>query len=440
MPNVVIDYAPRRYFQAFHARHQKQSCIVAHRQAGKTMACIHDLQRAAIACQTVRPRFAYIAPYLKQAKTAAWDHLKAAAAPLVRHGVAINESELRVDYPANGAQVRLYGGDNPDALRGIYLDGVVLDEYADMDPKVWPEIISPTLVTRDGWVVFIGTAKGRDAFFGEWSKAVADQAKWFSLKLPASKTKILSEEVLAQKRETMSASQYAREFECSFDEPSVAQFIDTQMILEAQGRTTASPGVKLLGVDIARQGDDRTVALLRNGDTLSSDDILIWRNPDLMWTVGRIAELINEYRPRATLIDAPGLGWGVFDRLRQLGFPVIAVNGGEKAKRGDQFVNSRAEMWSRMRDWIRERGHLPQRDDLVTDLVGPSYSFDSSNRMQLEKKEDMKKRNVPSPDIADALALTFAKTFPIESHDTMSGVNVRWRTGVVPQADPLEGF
>ncbi len=87
-------------------------------------------------------------------------------------GATVHESELRVDYP-NGGQVRLYGADNPDALRGIYLDGIVLDEYADMDPRVWSEIIRPALADRQGWAVFIGTPKGRNAFFELWRRAQA---------------------------------------------------------------------------------------------------------------------------------------------------------------------------------------------------------------------------------------------------------------------------
>ena len=111
---------------------------------------MHDLQRAATECLRIRPRFAYLSPFLKQSKAVAWDYLRNAMAPVRAIGASAHETELRVDYP-NGGQVRLYGADNPDALRGIYLDGVVLDEYADMDPRVWSEIIRPALADREGW-------------------------------------------------------------------------------------------------------------------------------------------------------------------------------------------------------------------------------------------------------------------------------------------------
>jgi len=129
---------------------------VTHRRAGKTVACIEELHRAATACPSLRPRFAYLAPFLRQSKAVAWDYLRAAIARGRAVGASAHEGELRVDYP-NGGQVRLYGADNPDAMRGIYLDGIVLDEYADMDPRVWSEIIRPALADRRGWAVFIGT-------------------------------------------------------------------------------------------------------------------------------------------------------------------------------------------------------------------------------------------------------------------------------------------
>lgn len=436
MTNIVIDYAPRPYFVPFHERHQRYACIVAHRRAGKTTACIHELQRAALRCRLPRPRFAYIAPLLKQAKTVSWDILKAAVTPLLRHGAEINESELRVDYP-NGGQVRLYGSDNPDALRGIYLDGVVIDEPAQIGPELFREVLTPALADRQGWATFIGTPKGRDAFYRVWSEAIASPATWYASSLPVSKTKVIPESELGMQRTIQSASQYAREWECSFDEPDVAQFIPTDVVLGAKARTTAAPGLKLLGVDIARQGDDRTVALLRNGDRIDSDDIVIWRNPDLMQTAARVAELINLYKPRATLIDAVGMGWGVIDRLRQMGFAVTPVNGGERAGDDTKYLNSRAEMWARMRDWLRDRGSIPDRDDLVSDLTAPLYSFDPSNRLKLEKKEDMKGRGLASPDIGDALALTFAHAFPADEK-----LSVQWRNQTQAAAvdDPLAGY
>src|SRR3979411_2972056 len=104
-------------------------------------------------------------------------------------GASVHETELRVDY-TNGGQVRLYGADNPDALRGIYLDGVVLDEYADMDPRVWSEVIRPALTDRQGWAVFIGTPKGRNAFYDVYQRSLTEDG-WYSAMLRASETRLI---------------------------------------------------------------------------------------------------------------------------------------------------------------------------------------------------------------------------------------------------------
>lgn len=436
MTTVLINYAPRRYFTPFHDREQRFACIVAHRRAGKTTACIHDLQRAVTRVTQPRPRLGYIAPLLKQAKAVAWDILKAAATPLIRHGVSINESELRIDYPNEG-QIRLYGADNPDALRGIYLDACVLDEPAQIDPRLWPEVLRPALTDRQGSAIFIGTPKGRDAFYQVWRDAQKDTAGWYTIKLPASRTKIIPESELAAARAVMSPAQYAREFECSFDEPDVAQFIDSETVDAARSRIGAATGPKVLGVDVARHGDDRTVVILRNGDLIEDDWITIWRGADLMQTAGRVAEIITRDKPRQVFIDGVGVGGGVVDRLRQLGFPCVDVNAGGKATSDDRFTNSRAEMWSRMRDWLRDKGSIPSRDDIADDLTAPLYEFDHRNRLKLERKEDMKSRGLASPDIADALALTFARRVAVD--DRMP--SVMWkRDAAAPEADPLANW
>ena len=192
------------------------------------MACVHDLHRAAIRCPLERPRFAYLSPFLRQSKTVAWDYLRAMIAPARKVGARANETELRVDYD-NGGQVRLYGADNPDALRGIYLDGVVLDEYADMDPRVWSEVIRPALADRQGWAVFIGTPKGRNAFFELWRRSQAE-TDWYSLMLKASESGLIPDAELELARRDLTDDQYAQEFECSFDAAIVGAYYGKLML------------------------------------------------------------------------------------------------------------------------------------------------------------------------------------------------------------------
>lgn len=416
----------------YHDRQQRFAVIVAHRRFGKTTAILNDLQRGALSCQLEAPRFAYVAPLLKQAKDVAWDMLKRISFPLRAYGATVNEAELRIDYP-NGGRVRLYGADNPDSMRGIYLDGVAPDEYAQMDPTLWAEVLRPALADRNGWATFIGTPKGRDAFWKLWRSALGDPAGWYALMLRASETGILPQSELAAIRREIGDAAYNREMECSFDEPDETQFIGADLVMAAKLRTgRAGLGPRLIGVDIARAGSDYNVILFRDGDMIPPDGIIRFRQPDLMQTVGRVSEVVNARKPDAVFVDGAGVGGGVVDRLRQLGFNVVEVNAGSSSSDPARYKNLRAEMWAKMKEWLRDRGSIPTDEPLMDDLSAPSYKFDVSNRLQLESKDEMKSRGIPSPDTGDALSLTFAH--PVASKDIMQ---VRWATAV-PEADPYD--
>lgn len=235
---IVIPYEPREQFLPLHERLQRWGCIVAHRRAGKTVACVNELIKSAILCDKDNGRYAYIAPFYAQAKDVAWTYLKQFAG--VIPGVQFNESELRADFP-NGARIRLYGADNYDRLRGIYLDGVVLDEYGDMDPRAWSEVIRPALSDRKGWAVFIGTPKGRNGFYERFVQA-QEEDNQFSMMLRASETGLVDTEELADARRSMSEDQYEQEFECSFDASVPGAYYAKQMKrAEEAGRICTVP-------------------------------------------------------------------------------------------------------------------------------------------------------------------------------------------------------
>jgi hypothetical protein len=123
------------------------------------------------------------------------------------------ESSLTVEL-VNGAKISLFGADNPDALRGLYFDGVVIDEYGDTRPSLWGSVIRPTLADRKGWAVFIGTIKGKNHFWDIWQEAtVGHPNDWLAMDLKASETGILPSEELEEMRATMSESEYLREME-----------------------------------------------------------------------------------------------------------------------------------------------------------------------------------------------------------------------------------
>ncbi len=259
---AVIDlgYRARPQFRGFHTRKQRWACIVAHRRAGKTVACIMDLVDAALRCEKPSGRFAYIAPFYAQAKDVAWAYLKQYTAAIP--GCETNESELRVDIPtASGgsARVRLYGADNYERLRGIYLDGVVMDEFADMDPQAWTAVIRATLSDRKGWATFIGTPKGRNSFYDIWAgnaetgwPGAVSADDWFNLLLKASDTNIVDAEELADARRVMTPEQYAQEYECSFDAAIVGSYYGRDLAdLQERGLITGVPWEKATTVDTA---------------------------------------------------------------------------------------------------------------------------------------------------------------------------------------------
>ena len=210
---ITIPYKPREAFKGYHDRTERFASIVAHRRAGKTVSAINDTIKRALMFDKDDGRFAYVAPYRQQAKDVAWGYLKFYVARIP--GIEISESELHVTLPT-GSRVRLYGSDNYDAMRGIYLDGVILDEYADHHPQAWREVIRPALADRMGWATFIGTSKGKNAFY-DIHTAAEQSPDWFALKLKASETGIIPASELAAMKTAMSANEYSREMECDFD-------------------------------------------------------------------------------------------------------------------------------------------------------------------------------------------------------------------------------
>lgn len=245
---IVIPYAPRPLQRVLHAALDAHRFVVAvcHRRFGKTVLAVNQLQKCALTSERERPRFAYIAPTYRQGKAVAWDYMKHFAGPIP--GVEVNESELRIDYP-NGGQVRIYGADNPDALRGIYLDGVVLDEYGMQQQHVFTEVIRPLLTDRQGWALFIGTPNGKNQFYD-----IAQQAQrepgWFFAAYKASQTGLIAPAELVAAQAVMTEDEYAQEFECSF-EASVKGAVFAKELQQAreQGRITRLAYEPLLPVD-----------------------------------------------------------------------------------------------------------------------------------------------------------------------------------------------
>lgn len=228
-------YTPRPQFEGFHRRNERWAMIVAHRRCGKTVAVVNDMIEKALYNTRPSPRYAYIAPFLKQAKDIAWTYLKDFSQP---YGGKANESGLFVELTRmpNNPRITIYGADNPDAFRGIYLDGTALDEFGNMRGSTFQEILLPALIDRRGWAVFMGTPNGPNHFRDMWYEREEDPT-WFKSFLPVSATKIIPEEELEMMKRMMDPEQYAQEMECSF-EASVRGAIYARQIEEmiSEGR------------------------------------------------------------------------------------------------------------------------------------------------------------------------------------------------------------
>lgn len=235
---IDTGYRPRKHQRQIHNSLKRFNVLVCHRRFGKTVLCINALIDAALRCKLPNPRYAYIAPLYNQAKDIAWTYLKDYALKIP--GAVPNESELRVDLPG-GARIRLYGADNPDRLRGIYLDGCVPDEFADMDPRIWAEVIRPALSDRKGWATFIGTPKGRNAFWKLYQHAL-DDPDWYAAMFKASETGIVDQAELDAARKFMTPDQYDQEFECSFQAAVVGSYYGKEIgAIEEAGQIASVP-------------------------------------------------------------------------------------------------------------------------------------------------------------------------------------------------------
>lgn len=244
----------------FHERTQRWACLVAHRRAGKTVAAVNDMIRAAAMYQGPYGLFGYVAPYRSQAKAVAWQYFKDGAHPIVQ---SVNEQELTITL-INGSQIRLFGADNADAMRGLGFSGVYLDEYGDFRPSVWGNIIRPALSDKQGWCVFGGTPKGRNQFHDIYELATHNPREWFLLRLPASSSGILPASELNAAKAQLSEDQYQQEYECSFEAAILGAFYGTEMRqAQDQGRITHVPY-------------DRELPVYTAWDLGYRDDTAIW--------------------------------------------------------------------------------------------------------------------------------------------------------------------
>ena len=405
---IDLGYVPRPWQQEIGTKLKRFSVLIVHRRGGKTVIALWTLIGAALRNTTGNGRYAYIAPQLKQAKGISFDYLKSFTRPIP--GVKVNESELSIELP-NGSKIRLYGADSPDNLRGNYFDGAVCDEIAQMNPIVWGEILRPCLADRGGFCLFIGTPKGINLLSKLYFNALKKKEgyeDWYAGSYTWSQTGALSDKEIADMRNTMSANEWRQEMECDFSAATENTLISMETVDAAQSRTLQPKDFdfapKIIGVDVARYGGDRSVIFCRQGSMVFPPQV--FDSIDNMTLAGMVAKTIDKFRPDAVFIDA-GRGEGVIDRLLQLGYSPVPVNFGGKPM-AVKYVNKRAEMWSDMAAAL-ETACIPNMAELRQDLCTPTYSYaNAAGKFELESKDSIKKRGLTSPDLGDALAITYA--------------------------------
>jgi hypothetical protein len=399
-----------------HEKLTRFTVLVLHRRAGKTMLALRLLVDGAIRSTHTASLFAYVAPFLKQAKQISWLTLKQIVEPLrAAGGCEVREGDLEVRFP-NGAIVRLYGADNHEALRGSRLDGVAPDELADVAPHVWQDVLRPALSDRLGWALFLGTVSGVDLLSELYHHAGTDKAiadGWSRALWTVHQTDALAKREVEQLERDMPEKAFAREYLCDFTVGGEDQLVSITDVEAAASRNYPDTLIfgqpRVIGVDPARSNTGRCCIARRQG--LMALPVISLHENDTMSIATRVAQVYSDWQADAVIVDGGGVGGGVIDRLRQLraGMCVVEVQFGASASKPDRYVNRRAEVLWELREWLRSGGQIPRDQDLMREIATPRYGY-KNGRILIESKDDIKERlpGGQSPDMADALALTLA--------------------------------
>lgn len=315
---------------------------------------------------------------------------------------------------------------NTEAFAGLHNQGrriILLFDEASAIPNIIWETSEGALTDKDTqiiWAVFGNPTRNTGRFrecFGRYSH------RWWTRRVD-SRTAKMTDKAQMQKwiDDYGEDSDFVRvRVKGEFPRVSAMQFIASDVAAAARTREAEASiyDPLIMGVEVARFGDDKSVIRFRKGRDARTHKPLKFRGLDTMQLAARVAALYHELLPDAVFVDGGGVGGGVVDRLRQLRVPIIEVQFGGKPDRmsggivGDDdivYANKSAEMWGAMREWLKT-GAVDDDPDLETDLTGREYGYvlrEGRDAIILEKKSDMKKRGLASPDDADALALTFA--------------------------------
>ena len=267
----------------------------------------------------------------------------------------------------------------------------------------------------------MGTPKGQNAFFELFNQAQknaqTEPSIWWVGMFRADESNVISPVELKHLKAETPDIIFRQEYLCDFTASAENILIPIDTVMSACRRDISADEIryapKMIGVDPARFGADRSVIFCRQG--IKAFEPHVFTRIDNMALAACVAREIENFHPDAVFVDA-GCGGGVIDRLRQLGYRnIVEVPFGGCASRPGQYSNKRAEMWYEMAQWIKTMGALPPNAALKADLCQVCYDYDAQGRLRLESKDKLKERTGKSPDLADALALTFAAPVRVRS-------------------------
>lgn len=368
-----------------------------------------------------------------QLRTKTWPELSKWFHLMVnRHWFQLTATAIYSRQPGHEKMWRIdaipWSVENTEAFAGMHNEGkrilVIFDEASAIHDKIW-EVTEGALTddkTEIVWCAFGNPTRNHGRFHAAVAGALRHRWNHFQIDSRTVEGTNLNEIKKWEEDYGADSDFFRVRVKGEFPRAGSNQFIGSDLVDVSKRRIAVLESYRqsprILGVDVARHGDDQSVLIKRQGIKL--DPPKRYRLDDLMQLAAHVVDVIIEWKPDAVFIDATGMGWGVFDRVRQLGYGRIlhAVQTGERASAENRFYNLRVELWDRMRAWIKESGVLIDDPELATDLCAPEYFLDNKDRLVLEKKEDMKKRGLASPDAGDALALTFAANVaPREKED-----------------------
>jgi len=339
--------------------------------------------------------------------------------------------ELKQFPQENFISARTSRAEQPEALQGIHAENVLLiaDEASGVPEAVF-EAAAGSMSGHSATTILLGNPVRSSGFFYDTHTRLANE--WWTRKVSCVDSPRVSEAYVKEM-----ASRYGEEsnafrirvlgeFPRSDDDTVIPMELLELAVQRDVQPTKFSPLV--WGLDVARFGSDKSALCKRQGNTVP-EPVRVWANLDLMQLTGAVVAeweaLIPSERPTEILVDSIGLGAGVVDRLRELGLPARGINVSESPAMGLTYRNLRAELWHKAKAWLEKRDcRIPKDEKLIAELATVRYSFTSNGKIQIESKDEIRKRGLSSPDLADAFVLTFASDAATASYGT--NYNSKW--------------